>query len=163
MLLALDEAVARRGWEPLHGQSWLGLSQNGAQLGDPENWLAGLLHRAYVPTAPSGLPKDNPRDQISIYEVKLEPASGDQPLVAGVRAVLTPTSPRALWDRWSWTFPAPWRLATGPGRIAIAPEELTSILPVATPQTIVARVETLVTIDRLNIEDRLVRPVFGEI
>lgn len=162
MLIALDEAVLSCGWEPLHGQSWLALTQNGAQLGDPLNWLAGTLHRAYVPLAARGEPKDGPRDQIAIYEVHLEPSSSDEPLVTGLHARLRPTAPRDLWNQWNWAFPAPWRQATKPGMLDVDSSELAAILPAAMPQTIAVYVEALVAIDRMNITERLVTPLLGQ-
>lgn len=72
MIAALDELLLARAWEPLAGQSWLDLAMTGAQLADPGNWLAGTLHRSYVPFAATD-GKDAPRTAIVIYEIHLEP------------------------------------------------------------------------------------------
>ncbi|MCZ7684444.1 MAG: hypothetical protein M5U28_39030 [Sandaracinaceae bacterium] len=130
----------------------------GAQLGDPRNWLAGTLHRSYVPFASEG--KDAPRTAIVIYEIHLEPPGALEALVTAVRVAVRPTAPRALWAGYKWVLPAPWRRATAAGRLDIDASELTTILPVVTPQSVAVHVEALATIDRTNLGPRLVDPLF---
>lgn len=160
MIAALDELLLARAWEPLAGQSWLDLTMQGAQLGNPGNWLAGTLHRAYVPFAAADESKDAARRAIAVYEIQLEPPGALEPLVTAARALLQPTTPRKLWDGYKWGPPVPWRRVTTPGRFEIDASELTAILPVVTPQSVVVYVEALATIDRTNLGARLVEPVF---
>lgn len=160
MIAALDELLLARAWEPLAGQSWLDLAMTGAQLADPGNWLAGTLHRSYVPFAATD-GKDAPRTAIVIYEIHLEPPGALEALVTAVRVAVRPTAPRALWAGYKWVLPAPWRRAAAPGRLEIDASELMAILPVVTPQSVVVHVEALATIDRTNLGSRLVEPVLG--
>lgn len=153
LIASLDDALARRGWQILYPNTWLGLWQTGAQLNATDNWMATWLKRAYAKP-------DDPRHVI-LVEIYLAPANDGPPVIAMAGLSLPPKSTPndlvrddGIW--WDNSTSGPWFNAAD-SAVTIERESMRRVVPKALHGR--GRLVLLCGLDKTNLVELVVKPV----
>ena len=156
LLAWFDEALGARGWAHVHvtSSNWVGLAQNGAKIGEPENWMATVVQRAYM--RDGGV--DDVRDGVIVVEIDLAPEGASVPVAAVLALRLVESlSPRQFWSAWSWQAGGAWRHGCTDGLVDPDAAALARLVRGASPYGR-GLVVPLCELDRRSIEARVLDP-----